>query len=295
MVEPLHDREGFFKYYDAETAKLTLRSVSRLWSSPSRFNDPFDNQFDLRFEEATKELAAKNLDRFHQILRSPTPFKADQFGADTPKMEQLRQTFVQYPDFAFTEEDMAELLDGEMEGMKRASKSAEETAGEIRRILSDISIFCMSETHDNLLMWSHYAGNHSGAVVNFLSLREVHSPLMMAQPVRYSKDMPRLKFVSLMDLEGAKRDVLETITLSKSDAWAYEKEWRVVTTIRDKSANYEIIPYAREEVGAVYLGCNMSKSDRKEIVDITRRRFPQAKIYQAEKHPHEFALMFAEV
>jgi hypothetical protein len=295
MISPSHDKDGFFKYYTAESAKATLRNTERKWSTPLLFNDPFDNQFDLRFEEPTEELAKANLDHFLRVLTSKEPFKPNQFGPQTPSMELLRQIHAANPDLEYSSEDWAYLLEGEFEGMQRVAAIAPETSAEIRRVMADTSILCLSETHNNLLMWSHYAQNHTGAVVKFLALPEVNSPLIVAQPVRYSVHMPRLRFASLLDFYEARVNVLETITLCKSKVWSYEKEWRIVATLRDKAQRYEILPYAPEEVGAVYLGCKMAAEDRNELIDITRRYCPKATIFQAEKHTSEFALRFEEI
>jgi hypothetical protein len=210
-------------------------------------------------------------------------------------MELIRQTHAANPDFKYTPEELAELLEGEREAMQRVAAIAPETSDEIRRIMADTSIFCLSETHDNLLMWSHYAQNHTGAVIKFLALPEVDSPLIVAQPVRYSEHMPRLKFASLLDFYEARMNVLETITLSKSVVWSYEKEWRIVASLRDKALDHEILPFAPEEVGAVYLGCKMTPESRGEIIAVTRGLYPNAAIFQAEKHQGEFSLMFCEV
>lgn len=91
MVRVSHDRDAFFKYYTADSAKLTLRNTSRKWSTPLLFNDPFDNQFDLRFEEPTEQLAKDLHDQLFQIVSSPEPFRPNQLGPMTPKMELLRQ------------------------------------------------------------------------------------------------------------------------------------------------------------------------------------------------------------
>lgn len=78
MIEPWHDRKSFFKYYTADSAKLTLKKVSRKWSTPFLFNDPFDNQFDLHFEEPSEESAQEMIRQAHlrnpdiQYLLSPT-------------------------------------------------------------------------------------------------------------------------------------------------------------------------------------------------------------------------------
>jgi hypothetical protein len=179
--------------------------------------------------------------------------------------------------------------------MERATNTSPQINAEIRAVMADTSIFCVSETHDNLLMWSHYAQNHTGAVIKFLALPEVDSPLIVAQSVRYTTRMPRREFASILDFQKSLTETVELITLTKSDVWAYEKEWRIVAGLRDKTQSYEILRYAPEELGAVYLGCKMADDDKQELVEITRRLYPQAKLYQANKHPREFALIFTEI
>jgi hypothetical protein len=44
MPSRAHDRSHFFKYATYDTALKVLRSKSFRWSSPIKFNDPFDSQ-----------------------------------------------------------------------------------------------------------------------------------------------------------------------------------------------------------------------------------------------------------
>jgi hypothetical protein len=90
MIKSCHDKDGFFKYYTAKSAKLTLKDRTRKWSTPHLFNYPFDNQFDLCFEESTNEVAKDNLDLFLRAITSSEPFKPNQFGLLTPVMEMIR-------------------------------------------------------------------------------------------------------------------------------------------------------------------------------------------------------------
>jgi Protein of unknown function (DUF2971) len=295
MITPWHDKDGFYKYYTAHAGKLTLKNTTIKWSTPSLFNDPFDNQFELYFEEPNEKLIEESLNRFLQSLTSAEPLKPNQFGPETPAMESLRQMHLQHPDLKYTEEEIAYLREGVIEGMQRVIKLAPETNAEIRRFLADITVFCLSETHDNLLMWSHYAQSHTGVVIRFLSLQEVDSPIMTAQPVRYTTQIPRQRFADLMDFNESLNGLLATITLTKGDVWAYEKEWRIIASLRNKSRTYEILPFAPEEIGAVYLGCRIATIDKNEIIAITRSKYPKAKIFQAEKHPTDFSLIFHEI
>jgi hypothetical protein len=295
VITPRHGRDGFYKYYTAESAKLTLERVSRKWSSPLLFNDPFDNQYDLDFPETTDELVAENTQQFLAVLTSPEPIKPNQFGSETPMMEFLWLVHQNNPDLKYTDDEIAYLEGGALEGMQNVRKIAPEANVEIRRVMDDSSIFCVSETNDNILMWSHYAAHHTGVVIKFLALMEVDSPLIVAQPVRYSREIPHLSYGIMMDSERGPTEIRETLTLSKSEDWAYEREWRVCATLRDKTQTYEILPYAPEEVGEVYLGCKIAADMKAEIIGITRRNYPKARIFQAEKHDSRFELVFREI
>lgn len=178
-----------------------------------------------------------------------------------------------------------------IERMQNTVAKSPQHNAEVRAIMADTSILCLSETYDNLLMWSHYAHKHTGVVVEFLSLPEVDSPLIMAQSVRYSQKMPQRNFA---DFPSA-RQVSDAITLTKAKVWEYEEEWRIVTTLRNKGKSYEILPFAPEEVCSVYLGCKISKEDKDHIVQITRDQYSDVTIFQARKHETEFRLIFEEV
>jgi hypothetical protein len=298
FLPPRHNRDSFFKYYQAASAKLTLENGSRKWSTPFLFNDPFDNQFDLDFPEPTPELVTQQTDQFLVLLRSTAPLNPGHFESQEIylAMEYLRQIHQANPDFKYTEDDLAYVAGGTLLGMENVRKNAPEMSSEIGRVMADTSIFCVSETHDNILMWSHYANNHTGAVIEFRAAREVDSPLLVAQPVRYSKEMPRLRYdIMTMGSERARMEILDTIALSKSDVWAYEKEWRVWTSLRDRTQAYEIIPFSPEEIQAIYLGCKMTDSDKVQITDVARTKYPRAKVFMAKKHRSRFELIFEEL
>jgi hypothetical protein len=64
MTAPRHGKDAFFKYYTANSAKCTLKDTSLKWSTPLLFNDPFDNQFDLDYEDTSALLVDSELKRF---------------------------------------------------------------------------------------------------------------------------------------------------------------------------------------------------------------------------------------
>jgi hypothetical protein len=143
-------------------------------------------------------------------------------------------------------------------------------------------------------MWSHYAQNHTGVVIEFLALDEIDSPLLVACHVLYSRNMPHLSISSVVDVKQLAGDIRDKITLTKSDDWSYEREWRIVGGLRDKSRSYEMIPYSRHEVAAVYCGCRMESGEKDKFIGIVRSDFPWARIFQAQKHSSRFAIEFLE-
>ena len=194
MTIPLHDKQMFFKYYTAEAAKIVLRTTSLKWSTPLQFNDPFDNQFDLYYETPDDLLVESQLKQFIEAITSPEPLRPNQYGPKTEEMEFIRQVHMQNPDIKYTEDHLAYLRGGVIEGMQRVMAYMPQANEEIRQLMADTSVFCLSETRENLLMSSHYAQNHTGAVIEFRVLPEVDSPTLAAKPVRYSNKTPRLGF-----------------------------------------------------------------------------------------------------
>jgi hypothetical protein len=132
MTTPRHNRDSFFKYYTLESAKLTLGNGSRKWSTPFLFNDPFDNQFDLDFPDPTPELVDQQTAQFIARLRSTEPFAPDHFVSNEPYvvMEYLRQVHQDNPDFQYTEDDIAYLAGGTLQGMQNVKKTAPEASAE---------------------------------------------------------------------------------------------------------------------------------------------------------------------
>ena len=288
MVKPRHNQPSFFKYYTAESAKKTLLKTRLKWSSPKLFNDPFDNQFNFQFEEPTESVTREQTEEFLRIISSNEPIRDGQFGTRTDEVRMLQQMFLKNQPNISTQ-DREYVSQGVMEGMHNLRAKESIYNQEIHEILSDRSIFCMSETNDNILMWSLYADDHKGAVIEFHAQLE-DSVFLVAQRVRYESTIP--VFTLEMVKERRTDELFEMITLTKSTDWEYEKEWRVVTAMRDKSKDCEILRFPPEEVAAIYFGCRTTDECKKEIIEITNDKYPDAKIYQARKHEREFSLVF---
>ena len=96
---------------------------------------------------------------------------------------------------------------------------------------------CLSETHDNLLMWAHYASVHRGFVVefdanyffNFADESEDKTWLFEVSRVKYREmrvlDEPK----DWADYWHLTHHEIET---TKSTHWSYEQEWRMTRPLK---------------------------------------------------------------
>lgn len=97
-------------------------------------------------------------------------------------------------------------------------------------------IISLTETYDNLLMWSHYSDEHKGVVIeisiddnNPFSLFRDNERLSISKDCTFNKVNYR-KFRKYNEeiSEKSLDDVRLHYMLSKSDEWMYEKEYRYV-------------------------------------------------------------------
>jgi hypothetical protein len=128
------------------------------------------------------------------------------------------------------------------------------------------SLVCLSLTQDkeNLLMWSHYADDHKGFVIEYDTNHEFFNDKSKCLfSVEYDKVRPEVKTLefgsliieltkTLKDEEQLTEDQLKQISIlfKKSKDWEYEEEWRLLTT-KNKADNYDDI---KDNRGVFVLG-----------------------------------------
>ena len=98
-----------------------------------------------------------------------------------------------------------------------------------RRLMDrvDLGILCLTEDPDNHLMWVQYAAQHKGFVVGF----NTSDAFFEQQSVRPSK----VDYCSAPPPLLAPDVPLLNLSLIKSDAWTYEREWRCVRSFDKES------------------------------------------------------------
>jgi len=161
--------------------------------------------------------------------------------------------------------------------------------------VDDVGILSLSRDPLNLLMWSHYASNHTGFVVE-LSIPQSASitsdesdtlflDCLFPLPVEYSPEKPIINPFDHRDLNASKQ------FLVKSTDWIYEKEERVIDFLRGPGVH----PFKQKEIlKSVIAGIKMSDEDYErlecEVIKVNDRIGANISIYKAKPCKGKFSI-----
>lgn len=155
-------------------------------------------------------------------------------------------------------------------------------------------LICASKTHESVLMWSHYADNHSGLVIGFDTDQAPFSeiPADCQLDVTYSNDKPNYVH-SKRQYDFQK--MMFAVATTKARDWSYEREVRIIvadTAIR----RCRFLPLSPKSVAAIYCGCRISPADKAAVrTALAPAHFGHVKIFHAKRHASEYRLDFVEV
>jgi Protein of unknown function (DUF2971) len=246
-----------YKYGNLNQYSEKLFVAPQVWfSSPAELNDPFECRPWYKFDgslDQIADVAQKMLQKQHPNLTS------DMAAAETARL----------------------VLEGRYRDLQVQNLAREVPA----RWLSNVGLFCLSSVCDNILMWSHYAGQHRGYCIEFASADDDYM-FGAAEPVCYSPEYP------VVELFNTSIDKQVQLTfLTKHDGWAYEREWRIIDTKR--GAGFR--PYPAKLFKSVIFGLRMPKSDRVRIREWVRDRGHLVTFYECLQNDRRFAIEVKEV
>lgn len=100
--------------------------------------------------------------------------------------------------------------------------------------LNKLGITAMTETHDNILMWSHYANSHKGVCIGYDTekIKEKDNVMRLLR-VKYLEDRFEKSDITCAShtLSGKFSKLEDKIVTTKSPQWQYEKEHRYITSL----------------------------------------------------------------
>lgn len=293
-----HNKDFFYKYANYDTAKNILSKLQVLWRSPLLFNDPFDTQVDIRYDfdpEQLKSSLPKEIEKIIFAKEEPQFDNTNPISLDIKHLRKIRNELNPGEFIVQMNPDIKEAI----ENLKRTLDTINR---DWQKYVRDMRVFCISEVHDDLLMWAHYAKEHTGVVLKLKCIPELNTTLCAARKINYSSEIPILaskedyikQFTGQIKIDYG--HFYKYLAFTKSDHWDYEKEWRcvnIVTTINDNL--YDMVILHPEEIDTIYLGCKISKKNRDEILKLLTWKLKHVKVFMASRSKTQFGLDFEDI
>lgn len=262
-----------YKYRDWNDGKYgrdILEKFELYFASPSQFNDPFDSKIINNYGSMNDSERRSFIDK---LLESGKKF----FDRMEPK-----------PPYEFKVAMIEKMMIEDPIGFQNSALEKEhEIADKILGIIS------MSATWNNLLMWSHYAKDHTGYCVGFNENKLMNSGLFKSGGmVMYPNDNAFPKIHPMMD----QNQTFFKRTFTKSAEWEYEQEYRFLNVFipgEQSIENERLVKIEPSFIDEVIIGMKMPESDAKDIIDICRKH--GIKVYQAVPVDFKFELTKKEI
>jgi Protein of unknown function (DUF2971) len=256
-----HPHLYHWQKFNAEHVTTLLRDNVIWFSNPMSFNDPWDCKpyFNSDFVNDPVEVE-KHVQSYAAMTRRRRKDITEEFIA------QRQKEFRDNPKF------LAECVE------KISAGIGSEIANRYR-------VYCLAPDVNNLLMWAHYAESHKGICLEFSTENEM---MCAAQMVEYREEFPVLAVYN----ESEDDNLVPLLT--KSDAWKYESEYRLVAQERSNStphdtlmADNNFVKLPKGALKSIIVGCQGSVEDVRKLV---KEFAPDIQVRQAIRVPNKYAV-----
>ena len=270
-----------------------LKNKTFVYSKPTRFNDPFDC---LPHYKETLELNPIGT-RIYFLKMAFDDFDTARLRAEL--INHVELSMAADPSFTL---DAVVPIDPSMPSEHHSDFASGFRTSIAPAMQDSVVALSLSEEANSLLMWAHYAEDHTGFVVGFCS---DHAYFNSAggnpsnpgylNKVIYSSDRPS-GVVGAMSAESA--------YLTKGLEWSYEREWRVLQKVRNASRVIEnssggihLFEYPSDAVVQVVVGARATKETLDTIRNIISDRvvWPNISLYQAVVDSQHYRLNYEPI
>lgn len=286
----------FFKYMNPESAISSLENGTMRWSCPRLFNDPFDFPVFMDFAFSGEDIAEALTEELVRMAYGPD----EPVGDSDNQFIQLSLQNRKLKNRPSADEFKKFMSDAHADTIRRYEQGLIQRRAFLSEFRNQFAVFCVSAKKDNLLMWAHYAKDHTGAVIQFRCLPEQDRPLCAAVNVNYVESYPLLGNLQeyVKHLTGQSEidydNLFEIFAFTKSRHWAYEEEWRCVSKLQNLGAGFDYKPFLPDEFEAIYIGHRASPEHRGHIQDLVRRKYPNTKVFSTSVIIQDYSVAFHE-
>lgn len=239
-----------FRNESEDHVKRLLVDYQIYFAKPSQLNDPFDCGADISIGNNAAERLDFLRNMLYKKIKLNHNISEDTFESNLKKLQ-----------------------------WDTDEKVEQKVYGIIKDAIERIGIFCLTPKPDNLLMWSHYASNHSGLCIEF-DFSEGSILRSKCEKVIYSANFPIVNLSIEPEDYWAKK-----ILLTKSIEWLYEDEWRAIDL---RGSGEEKIP--DDMIKGIIFGFRMSDDNIKEIISWFSNRRQSFNFYRSVLAKKEYRI-----
>lgn len=155
-----------------------------------------------------------------------------------------------------------------------------------------IGVLSLTKHEDNLLMWSHYANEHKGFIVEFdkehTYFNQNKNNLASLRKVNYDAIRPEIK----IDLNENQFEIF----LTKSKEWEYEAEYRVFNKLKNADliiGDIHLFRFPKDLIKSIYMGVRMEDKNKNAIIKILKNdnELSHVKLYTLNVSDKSFKLI----
>lgn len=217
-----------YKYLNEDRISILEDGLVR-FTQPQAFNDPFELKPQLSSLASDSMIAEELNEQFEDIIKNEY--------LKLPSEIKQNISYSKFLEYSYTKKD--EVLNNIIAMSKKIMPMLN---NEMHKTLENhIGIFSLTECDHNLLMWAHYANSHKGYVIEFDSEHDFFNQkksdndvIRSLEKVSYSNYRPKLEMVSIENIDPF---------IVKSKEWKYEKEWRMLHSLKDSDVKITEKPY----------------------------------------------------
>lgn len=245
-----------YRLWDDKFHKQVLTNGELFFSSPKRFNDPYDCGLPFRQHPENSDPVI-----IKQMVEASVSNKFSKLTPEAREEKCAKQVLLiqQNPEnwfemnWGYTPEDLNQLF----------------------------GVLSLTPHPNNYLMWSHYSSSHTGFCVEFDTRLLVESIAGYFQKVNYTTDIP---FFSIRD--ALEDELLSKLIYTKSNIWEYEDEYRFSRIHKPDTP----VKFNPDALTAVFFGCKTPYDHQIEIIEIVKKNYPKAVFQQMNLDSQKFTL-----
>lgn len=235
--------------------KNLLENGDWYFSKPSDFNDPYDTKY--------------------EIEKSATEDEIRQYFINIINANEYKKNI---DDFVFDE-------------INRLISNCKDTEGKINtsyfmgnipesKYSDNMRILCLAQDETNILMWSHYAENHTGICIG-LKTYSIYNKIFIQTQMDQIRSFSGIDFLQPVSeiiysntkpnpynfFTGSYKDIIK-FYLTKSIDWEYEKEMRVI--VPEKMILKNPVWIDESQISEIIFGLNASDILIEKVINIIR-------------------------